>query len=73
MLSISPYKNSKWINELGEKYSKEYGVKFLYSDFKKNEGYKNSIALSKKYDLYRQDYCGCVYSLKELSEKTNNK
>lgn len=73
VLSISPYKNSKWINELGEKYSKEYGVKFLYSDFKKNEGYKNSIALSKKYDLYRQDYCGCVYSLKELSEKTNNK
>ena len=42
VLSISPYKNSKWINELGEKYSKEYGVKFLYSDFKKNEGYKNS-------------------------------
>lgn len=72
-LSISPYKNSKWINELGKKYSEEYGVKFLYSDFKKNDGYKKSIVLSKEYDLYRQEYCGCRYSIKELEERLKNK
>ena len=68
-LSISPYKSSKWINELGFKYSEEYGVKFLYSDFKKNEGYKKSIMLSKEFDLYRQEYCGCRYSIDELKER----
>ena len=52
---------------------KDNNIKWLLSDFKKEDGYKKSIELSKKYDLYRQDYCGCVYSLKELSEKTNNK
>ena len=72
-LSISPYKSSKWINEIGKKYSEEFGVKFLYSDFKKNDGYKKSIALSKEYDLYRQEYCGCIYSLKELEERIKNK
>ncbi len=68
-LSISPYKNSKWINDLGKKYSEMYGVKFLYSDFKKNDGYKKSIVLSKEYNLYRQEYCGCRYSMKELEER----
>jgi len=68
-LSISPYKNSKWINELGKKYSEEYKVNFLYSDFKKNEGYKKSIVLSKEYDLYRQEYCGCRYSVDELHRR----
>lgn len=68
-LSISPYKSSKWINEIGLKYEKEYGVKFLYSDFKKNDGYKKSIQLSKEYDLYRQEYCGCRYSIIELEER----
>lgn len=72
-LSISPYKSSKWINEIGKKYSEEYGVKFLYSDFKKNDGYKKSIALSKEYGLYRQEYCGCIYSIKELEERIKNK
>lgn len=72
-LSISPYKNSKWINELGKKYSEEYDVKFLYSDFKKNDGYKKSIVLSKEYDLYRQEYCGCRYSIKELEDRLKNK
>lgn len=67
-LSISPYKNSHWINDLGAKLEAAYGVSFLYSDFKKEEGYKHSIALSKTYDLYRQDYCGCQYSLKERKE-----
>ncbi|MBE6596261.1 MAG: epoxyqueuosine reductase QueH [Ruminococcaceae bacterium] len=63
-LSISPYKNSVWINEIGESMAKEYGVKHLPSDFKKNNGYKRSIELSKEYELYRQDYCGCEYSKK---------
>jgi len=59
-LSLSPYKNSDWINEIGENIlSKSL---FLYADFKKNNGYKRSIELSKEYNLYRQDYCGCIYS-----------
>ncbi len=61
-LTVSPYKNAPLINEIGEELSKKYRVKWLYSDFKKNNGYKNSIELSKKYNLYRQDYCGCIYS-----------
>ena len=64
-LSLSPYKNSKWINEIGEELSKEYNSVFLYSDFKKKNGYKRSIELSHEYNLYRQDYCGCVYSLRD--------
>ena len=61
-LTVSPYKNAPLINEIGEELSKKYRVKWLYSDFKKNNGYKNSIELSKKYNLYRQDYCGCIYT-----------
>lgn len=61
-LSLSPHKNSNWINEIGENLSGNYDVKFLYSDFKKKNGYKRSIELSKEYNLYRQDYCGCIYS-----------
>lgn len=61
-LSISPYKNSKLLNEIGEEVGKKYNVKYLYSDFKKKEGYKRSIELAKEYNLYRQDYCGCIYS-----------
>ena len=61
-LSVSPYKNSKWINEIGEDLSKKYNIKYLYSDFKKKNGYLRSIELSNKYNLYRQDYCGCEYS-----------
>lgn len=68
-LSISPYKNSQWLNEIGRDLEKEYGVKYLYSDFKKKNGYKKSIELSKKYELYRQDYCGCVFSFREMEEK----
>jgi predicted adenine nucleotide alpha hydrolase (AANH) superfamily ATPase len=68
-LSISPYKNSKWINEIGYELENIYGVNYLYSDFKKENGYQNSIALSKEYGLYRQDYCGCVFSIKEKEEK----
>ncbi len=61
-LSVSPHKNSKLINELGTKLSKIYYVKYLVSDFKKRDGYKNSVLLSKEYKLYRQEYCGCIYS-----------
>lgn len=61
-LTISPKKNSAKLNEIGQKLGKEYGVSYLSSDFKKKEGYKRSIELSKEYDLYRQDYCGCVFS-----------
>ena len=63
-LSVSPYKNSKLINEIGENLSKKYDVKWLHSDFKKQDGYKHSIELSHKYNLYRQDYCGCKYSIR---------
>ena len=61
-LSLSPHKNAEWINELGQKYAEVYSVKFLPSDFKKGDGYKRSIELSKEYGLYRQNYCGCIYS-----------
>ena len=61
-LSISPYKNSKWLNEIGVDLDKKYQSTYLYADFKKKNGYKRSIELSKQYNLYRQDYCGCIYS-----------
>lgn len=61
-LSISPYKNSKWLNEIGKELSVKYKVDYLYADFKKKNGYKRSIELSNIYHLYRQDYCGCIYS-----------
>lgn len=61
-LTISPLKNAPKINEIGDALAEEYGISFLPSDFKKKEGYKRSIELSKEYDLYRQNYCGCIYS-----------
>ncbi|MEA4894851.1 MAG: epoxyqueuosine reductase QueH [Oscillospiraceae bacterium] len=64
-LTVSPHKDSNRINEIGLELEKEFGVKWLPSDFKKREGYKRSIELSKEYGLYRQDYCGCFYSLAE--------
>ena len=67
-LTVSPYKNASVINMIGEDIAKEHSVKWLYSDFKKNDGYKKSIELSKKYNLYRQDYCGCIYSKKETKK-----
>ncbi len=67
-LSISPHKNAEKLNEIGSELSEKYGVKYLYSDFKKKNGYKRSIELSKEYGLYRQNYCGCVFS-KAQAEK----
>ena len=64
-LSISPYKNAKILNEIGEELEEKYQVKYLYADFKKREGYKRSLELSKKYNLYRQHYCGCRFSLNQ--------
>lgn len=61
-LSVSPYKNSDILNKIGQELSDIYNIPYLYSDFKKKNGYKRSIELSKIYNLYRQDYCGCKYS-----------
>lgn len=68
-LSISPLKNADKLNEIGEKLAKDYRVSYLPSDFKKKEGYKRSVELSAEHGLYRQDYCGCVYSQREREEK----
>ena len=64
-LSISPYKVSEWINEIGHDLEEELGIKYLYADFKKNNGYKRSQELSRIYGMYRQNYCGCAFSKKE--------
>ena len=78
-LTVSPYKHSATLNEIGEEVSKQVGVKYLFSDFKKENGYQHSIELSKKYNLYRQDYCGCKFSkalrdeYKQLKQNLENK
>lgn len=72
-LSISPYKNAEKINEIGIELEKKYNIKHLPSDFKKKGGYQRSIELSNKWELYRQDYCGCVFSKKEMEEKNSKK
>lgn len=68
-LSISPYKNSTWINEIGEYLENKYDIKYLFCDLKKKNGFKRSLELSKIYGLYRQDYCGCIYSKQERESK----
>lgn len=68
-LSISPYKNAAKLNEIGEALAAEYGVRYLTSDFKKRNGYRRSCELSTQYGLYRQDYCGCVYSQAEAAAR----
>lgn len=64
-LTISPLKNAELLNEIGQELEKQYGVKWLVSDFKKNNGYLRSTEISKEYGMYRQDYCGCVFSKRE--------
>lgn len=73
-LSISPLKNAQKINQIGYETEKKYGVAWLPSDFKKREGYKRSIELSRAFDLYRQNYCGCIYSKRErqIAEEKSN-
>ena len=69
---MSPYKNAEKLNAIGAELAERYGVPYLFSDFKKNDGYLRSIRKSREYGLYRQDYCGCVYS-KEQAEKKQNR
>lgn len=68
-LSISPHKNAAWINEIGERLAKEFETGYLYSDFKKKNGYARSIELSKEYGLYRQNFCGCIFSERDALTK----
>ncbi|MEG0250454.1 MAG: 5-formyltetrahydrofolate cyclo-ligase [Peptostreptococcus sp.] len=68
-LSISPHKNSQVLNKIGEKIAEEYEIPHLPSDFKKNNGYKRSCEITKKYGMYRQDYCGCEFSQRESEER----
>lgn len=68
-LSISPLKNAAKLNEIGGALSEIYPLKYLPSDFKKRNGYKRSIELSREYELYRQNYCGCVFSKREAAER----
>lgn len=72
-LTISPLKNAGKLNEIGEYLAREYNIPWLVSDFKKKNGYKRSIELSAEYDLYRQDYCGCVYSKQERERMKEEK
>lgn len=67
-LSISPYKISRWINEIGYQMEEKYNIKYLFSDFKKEEGYKDSIKMSLDENMYRQDYCGCEFSKQERND-----
>ena len=67
-LTLSPHKNSNWLNEIGEDLDKKYNSTYLYSDFKKRGGYQRSIELSHIYNLYRKDYCGCIYSKKNFTK-----
>ena len=64
-LTVSPHKDSQILNEIGAILEDKYKIKFLYSDFKKREGYKRSIELCRLYNIYRQCYCGCIYSLRD--------
>lgn len=72
-LSISPLKNAEKLNEIGARLEEEYGVRYLYSDFKKKEGYKKSTELSAEYGMYRQYYCGCVFSKRQRDEEIAEK
>ena len=72
-LSISPYKNAEWLNTIGEEEGQKAGIAYLFSDFKKKGGYKRSCELSAEYGLYRQDFCGCIYSKRDREKALNNK
>ena len=71
-LSVSPHKDAEALNRIGGELAARYGVPYLYSDFKKRDGYKQSIALAARYGLYRQDYCGCQYSLRNAQTSAGN-
>ncbi len=69
VMTISRYKNAQDINKIGKELETKYGVKYLYSDFKKNNGYEDSLIISKNCNLYCQKYCGCEYSLRDYNER----
>lgn len=71
-LTVSPHKNSGIINKIGEDIALKENIPFIYGDFKKNDGYKKSIQFSKEYNLYRQDYCGCLYGKALQNKKPNS-
>ena len=71
-LTISPLKNAAALNKIGEETASHFGIAWLPSDFKKKNGYKRSVELSEEYGLYRQDYCGCVFSKKEREAAHNS-
>ena len=71
-LSISPLKNAEKLNEIGQRLASEYGVKYLPSDFKKKNGYKRSVEISREYGMYRQEYCGCVFSVRDTKKETES-
>lgn len=68
-LSISPLKNASKLNEIGLSLANEYNIKYLVSDFKKKNGYKRSVEISQQYNMYRQDYCGCIFSKQQRQSK----
>jgi len=68
VLSVSPHKNSQWINEIGASFENQ-NTKFLFSDFKKDNGYYKAVQMAKEFDLYRQEYCGCIYSYQHMLNK----
>lgn len=68
-LTVSPHKNSQIINKIGHEIGEHINMPYLYSDFKKREGYKRSIELASEYELYRQNYCGCLYSKRDENEE----
>lgn len=72
-LSISPLKDAQKLNEIGDRLSEEYGIRYLNSDFKKKNGYKRSVELSEEYGMYRQYYCGCVFSKRQRDEEIEAK
>ena len=72
-LSISPHKDSQILNKLGASIGEKYGVSYLFSDFKKKNGYKRSVELSNMFNMYRQDYCGCEFSKREMEERDKEK
>lgn len=72
-LSVSPHKDAVRLNQLGEEAGQKYGINHLPADFKKRDGYKRSLTLSSQYNLYRQDYCGCVYSLRATQKHREEK
>lgn len=67
-LTISPHKNTKVINMVGKRIGDDFGIEFLEEDFKKNDGFKKSLELSKEYKMFRQTYCGCEYSIRKSSQ-----